>query len=319
MISCTGGSRLWCRAETGSGAGEGGTEMSIPVREQSATAPVAAVSGPPSPPETIIEPGSGRLLDVIREIWDHRELLYFLAWRDVKVRYKQTVLGVAWVLLQPALLMVVFTLSYGRLAGALSSPHPYPLFVYAGVTPWCFFAAAYGNASSSVMNSEVLVTKVYFPRLILPLAAVGATLLDVTLTTGGLGLLLLWYGIWPGWSILLVPVLLLLTMLAALGVGTLLAALNITYRDVRYLLPYLAMVWMLSTPTIYLPTPLDEESSLLLKINPMNGLIASFRAAALGDPLPWRHLALSVGVVVVLLGVAGWYFHRTEDSFADII
>ena len=296
--------------------------MSSPVKELSAAEPVFAGSGPPARPKTVIGASPVGGLSVVREIWGHRELLYFLAWRDVKVRYKQTILGVAWVLLQPALLMVVFTLSYGRLAGAYTGPHPYPLFVYAGLTPWIFFTAAYGSASMSILNSEALVTKVFFPRLILPLAAVGATLLDVTLTTGGLGLLLLWYGVWPGWSILLVPVLLMLTMLAALGVGTLLAALNIAYRDVRYVLPYLALVWMLSTPTIYLPTPLDtsgEESSLLLKINPMNGLIASFRAAALGDPLPWRHLAIAVVMIVALLAVAWWYFRRIEDSFADII
>ncbi len=203
-------------------------------------------------PVTIIVPPRGWHLLNFRELWKSRELLLFLTWRDVMVRYKQTVLGAAWAILQPAMMMVVFTVFLGRLARVDSGDLPYPVFVYAGLLPWTFFATAITNAGNSVVGSAQMVSKIYFPRLFIPMACVAAAVVDFLIAFLLLAGLMLYYGIRPGWGILLVPLVLALAALAAVGVGALLAALNVAYRDFKYTIPFLVQIWMFATPTVYM-------------------------------------------------------------------
>lgn len=303
-----------------------------------------------APARTVIRPPSGWQFVNVRELWDHRELLFFFTWRDVKVRYKQTVLGAAWAVLQPAMMMVVFSIFFGRMAKVGSGGMPYPLFVFAGLLPWSFFATAIASAGNSVVGSERLITKVYFPRLAIPFASVGAALVDFAVAFSMLIALMFWYRVAPGLSLLLVPVLVVLFTLAALGVGTLLAALNVAYRDFRYVIPFLVQLWMFATPTIYMDPGHDDRPGRpvaasaapreitgtetgaaadegavpdsiqhLLNLNPLTGLIAAFRAAVLGGPLPWPALAWSSAGIVVWFVIGCLYFRYVEDSFADII
>jgi lipopolysaccharide transport system permease protein len=274
-------------------------------------------------PLTLIEPPRGWQVINLRELWQFRDLLYFLTWRDVKVRYKQTVLGAAWAILQPLLMMVVFTIFFGRLANVSSGDLPYPVFAIAGLLPWTFFATAIASAGNSVVGSERLITKVYFPRLAVPFAAVGAAIVDFVIACGLLAIMMLAYGIVPGVELLLAPIIFGVIILAAVGVGTLLAALNVAYRDFRYVIPFLVQLWMFATPTVYMqPAATGESNSVaqvLLALNPMTGLIAAFRAAILGTPLPWLALGISTLAVVVALSAGCFYFRRVEDTFADII
>lgn len=299
---------------------------------------------------TVIRPPRGWQLINARELWQYRELLCFLTWRDVKVRYKQTVLGAAWAVLQPALMMIVFTIFFRRMAGVDSGGWPYPLFAFAGLLPWTFFATAIASAGQSVVGSERLITKIYFPRLAIPFAAVGAALVDFIVAFGMLAALMAWYRVPPTWSLLLVPVTVLLLSLAALGVGTLLAALNVAYRDFRYVIPFLVQVWMFATPTVYMQpkaqtaaaqnapaasdisaaeiasstvasNPHDGGSAwgVLLNFNPLSGIVAFFRACVLGGPLPWSMVSWSIIEVSAVCLAGCFYFRRVEDSFADII
>jgi lipopolysaccharide transport system permease protein len=213
-----------------------------------------------SPPVTVIVPPRGWQLIDFRELWQYRELLMFLTWRDVVVRYKQTILGAAWALLQPALMMVVFTVFLGQMAQVDSGDFPYPVFVYAGLLPWSFFATAIANAGNSVVGSAQMVSKIYFPRLLIPLGAVAAALVDFLIAFSLLIVLMFIYGIRPGFGILLVPMVMALTFMAAVGVGSLLAALNVAYRDFRYTIPFLVQIWMFATPTIYMQVE-DREAS----------------------------------------------------------
>jgi lipopolysaccharide transport system permease protein len=304
-------------------------------------------------PETIIRPPSGWRLINASELWRYRELLYFLTWRDVKVRYKQTLLGAAWAVLQPAMMMIVFTVFFGRLAKVPTGGIPYPLFVYAGLLPWTFFATAISNAGNSVVGSERLITKIYFPRLAIPFASVGAALVDFAVAFTLMLILMVWYQIMPTALLLLVPILAALLALAALGIGTLLAALNVAYRDFRYVIPFLVQLWMFATPSVYMDVnaavekvaveeseaaesaqSLDVSSesadsanssfqpstlSRLVALNPMTGLIAAFRAAVLGSAVPWGSLGVSAAAVVLLFVIGCLYFRRVESSFADII
>jgi lipopolysaccharide transport system permease protein len=278
----------------------------------------------PAPPLTVIRPPRGWQLLNLRELWQFRDLLYFLTWRDVKVRYKQTVLGAAWAILQPALMMVVFTIFFGRLANVPSGGVAYPLFVYAGLLPWIFFATAVASAGNSVVGSERLITRVYFPRLAIPFTAVAAAVVDFLLAFGLLVVLMLCYGVVPGWALLLVPLFFALIVLAALGVGTLLAALNVSYRDFRYVIPFLIQLWMFATPTVYMDLSADgaEPSravQALLAVNPLTGLVAAFRAATLGGDLPWGQVGISAALVAGLFLAGCLYFRRVEDNFADVI
>jgi lipopolysaccharide transport system permease protein len=270
---------------------------------------------------TILERKPGwRVVDV-GELWRYRELLYFLALRDIKVRYKQTVLGAAWAILQPLATMLVFSLFFGRVAGDPSSGVPYSLFVLSGLVPWIFFSNAIAQAGQSVVGSQTLVTKIYFPRLLIPSGAIGAGLVDFAISSVMLLVIMAWYGVVPGWTFTLVPLLMMGLVIAALGVGTLLSALTVSYRDFRHVVPFLVQFWMFATPCIYLQKEVAYSSTvrLLLSLNPAYGLVGSFRAALLGMPLDFPVLAVSSLVSVGLLFFGCMGFRQMEGSFADVI
>ena len=273
------------------------------------------------PPETVIEARPGWQFVDLSALWRYRELLYFLIWRDVKVRYKQTVLGATWAVIQPLATMVVFSLFFSRLSPSHSTGVPYPLFVFAGLLPWTFFSNAITSASQSIVSNHHLVTKVYFPRLIIPLASVGAGLLDFLIASTMLLPLMFYFGTWPSPSLLLTPLLVAGLVVAALGVGTFLAALTVAYRDFRYVVPFLTQLWMFATPCIYMQADavLAPHWRFVLPLNPAYGLIANFRAAALGTSIDLSSLAISSAVSVLLLVVGCLYFRRVESSFADCI
>jgi lipopolysaccharide transport system permease protein len=285
-------------------------------------APPACENEPPAVlPVTVIERKPGWQVLDLGELWRYRELLFFLTWRDVKVRYKQTILGAAWAILQPLATMLVFSLFFGRVAANPASTVPYALFVLSGLVPWMFFSNAIASAGQSVVGSQNLVTKIYFPRLIIPMGAVGAGLVDMAIAFVLLVMMMVWFGIAPEWSFVLVPFLTLGLVIAALGVGTLLSALTVAYRDFRHVVPFMVQLWMFATPSIYMQANTDAGSGLryLLPLNPAYGLIASFRQAMLGAPIDMYSLAVS-GAVSVLFLVAGClYFRRVEHDFADII
>ncbi len=269
--------------------------------------------------ETVIEPTKGwRNLD-LKELWAYRELLWVLTLRDIKVRYKQTVLGVVWALIQPVMLMVVFSIFFGKLGKIPSDGYPYPIFVYAALLPWVFFANAISSSASSVVGSANLISKVYFPRLVIPLASIGAGLIDFAIATLVLLLLMIFYGV--GWSVnlLAAPVLVVAVLFTALGIGTFLSALNVAYRDFRYVIPFLIQLWMFATPVVYPASLVPERWQWLLYLNPMAGLIEGFRSAFLDRPfdLPALGISFTVAVIVFLAGVA--YFEKVERRFADII
>jgi lipopolysaccharide transport system permease protein len=291
-----------------------------PAGTHSVTRP-APVAGPATQPHTVIEPPRSWQLINASELWKFRELLFFLVWRDVKVRYKQTLLGAVWAILQPALLMVVFTIFFARMAKLPAGDLPYPLFVYAGLLPWTFFSTAIAQAAQSVVSSERLITKVYFPRLAIPFAAIGAAVVDSAIAFGFLLALMAWYQIPPTWTVLLAPLVMLLMLLAAAGVGTLLAALNVAYRDFRYVVPFLIQVWMFATPTIYMDPQANGAGRLdyLLAANPLSPLVAAFRAAVLGGDIPWPGLAIAAASSLALFLIGCLYFRRVEDGFSDII
>jgi len=274
-----------------------------------------------APPQTVIDSARGWQLINVRELWRFRELICFLVWRDVKIRYKQTVLGAAWAILQPAMMMVVMTIFFAHLAQVSSGGMPYYVFVYAGLLPWTFFATAIANSANSIVGAERLITKIYFPRLAIPFASVGAAVVDFVVAFGLLVVLMLWEGIAPGLNVLLMPLIFGVMVLAAVGVGTLLAALNVSYRDFRYVVPFMIQVWMFATPTIYMQPPEGGSviGRLLLTLNPMAGLIAAFRASCLGGEIPWGQFATSTAMVVVVFLAGCLYFRKVEDSFADVI
>jgi lipopolysaccharide transport system permease protein len=286
--------------------------------DEPVTAPPAPA--PDGPPETVIRPPRGWQAVVVGELWRFRELLFFMVWRDVKVRYKQTVLGVAWAVLQPLMMMAVFTVFFGRLAGLPSGGVPYPLFAIAGLLPWTFFSTGLASAGNSVVANERLITKIYFPRLIVPFAAVGAAAVDFAVASGLLLALMLGYGVVPGWSMLLAPVVFAFIGIGAAGFGTLLAALNVKYRDFRYVIPFLVQFWMFATPTVYMQPPADDGLlTTLLGLNPLTGLVATFRAACLGTPIPWLQFVGSGAAVTVVFAAGCLYFRKAEADFADLI
>jgi lipopolysaccharide transport system permease protein len=296
--------------------------MAAPVR-------TAALSAPPSSQAaaaedmgtTLIGPPTGWQLVNVRELWRNRELLFFLTWRDVKVRYKQTALGAGWAILQPLLMMVVFTFVFSRMARVSSGNVPYPVFSFAGLLPWTFFTTAITSSASSVVGSERLITKIYFPRLAIPFAAGGAALVDFAIAFAVLLVLMLWYHTLPSAQILLVPVLVLILTMAALGIGTLLAALTVAYRDFKYAVPFLVQLWLFATPSVYMDVFASDSSRMQMAIwiNPMVSVIASFRAVMLGQPLHWNHLLLSAAFSMLAMVAGCLYFRKVEDSFADLI
>jgi lipopolysaccharide transport system permease protein len=270
---------------------------------------------------TVIGPVSGWRFINVSELWRNRELLFFLTWRDVKVRYKQTVLGAAWAIIQPVMMMIIFTFVFSRMAKVPSANVPYQLFAFAGLLPWTFFSAAITNSANSVVGSERLISKIYFPRLAIPFAAAGAALVDFVIAFSVLLVLMVWYRVMPGRQFLLVPILSLILMFASLGVGTLLAALTVAYRDFKYVLTFLIQLWMYATPSIYMDvyTSAGPRMRMLLWINPMVSVIGSFRSAVLGLPLHWGQLLSAAGFSVVAFLVGCFYFRKVEDSFADLI
>jgi lipopolysaccharide transport system permease protein len=267
-----------------------------------------------------IRPASGWTEIGFRELWDYRELLYFLTWRDVKVRYKQTALGAAWAIIQPLFMMLVFSLFFGRLAKVPSDNIPYPIFAFCGLLPWQLFAHSLTESSNSLVANERLITKVYFPRLVVPIAAVLGGLVDFGIAFVLLLAMMAYYGIVPGLAILALPGLLLLAILSALAVGLWLSALNVKYRDVRYTINFLIQFWLFATPVAYPSSIVPAQWRLLYGLNPMAGVVEGFRWALLGkaDP-PGALLAVSVSVVLVLLVGGLYYFRRMEQEFADVV
>lgn len=268
---------------------------------------------------TVIEPARGWRALNFKELWAYRELFLVLVQRDIKVRYKQTVLGVVWAVLQPVLTMLIFTVIFGGLAKIPSDGYPYAIFVFAALLPWIFFANAVSASSISLVNSANMVSKVYFPRVIIPLASIGGGLIDFIISTVVLFILMFWYGV--GWSanLLLAPVLLLAVVFIALGVGTLLAALTVAYRDFRFVVPFMVQIWMYATPVVYPASLVPEKWQWVVYLNPMAGVIEAFRSAFLERPFDLSSIGISllVGVVIFIWGVA--YFERVERRFADII
>lgn len=275
----------------------------------------------PAPvPVTVIRPARGWVSLDLRELWHYRELLYFLVWRDVKVRYKQTVLGAAWAILQPVATMVVFTLFFGRLAGVPSDGIPYPLFSLAALVPWTFFSTGLVQSSNSLVGSQQLITKVYFPRLAIPIASVLAGVVDFALAFVVLVGVMFAYKTVPGVRVVWIVPLLTLAFATALGVGLWLAALHVRYRDVRYVLPFFVQLWLLATPVAYPSSLLAEPWRTLYGINPMVGVVEGFRWALLGTATPpGPAVAVSTLVAVALLLGGVVYFRRTERTFADVI
>jgi len=268
---------------------------------------------------TIIEPDSSASTWQLRELWAYRELLWVLTLRDIKVRYKQTALGILWAVIQPVLAMGLFSVIFGQLAKIPSDGHPYPVFVYAALLPWTFFANAVSNSSNSLVGSAQLVSKVYFPRLIIPLSSAGAGLIDFAISAVILLLLMLYYGVGWGLHLLAAPLLVLGVVLTALGIGTLLSALNVAYRDFRYVVPFLIQLWMYATPVVYPASLIPEHWRWALYLNPMAGLIEGFRSAFLNQPFDPLGLSLSLGVAAAAFVGGVRYFKKVERRFADII
>ena len=262
---------------------------------------------------------SGWSLGRLIEIWEYRELLYFLIWRDIKVRYKQTVLGAGWAIIQPVLTMVVFTIFFGRLAGMPSDGIPYPVFSMAALVPWTYFATALSSGSQSVVGSQHVISKVYFPRLIFPLVSVLGPLVDFGIAFLVLIALMFWYGILPGAAVLWLPALLLLSILTAAAGSVWLSALNVQYRDVRYVVPFVIQLWMFASPVIYPASHVPERWRTLFFLNPMAGVIEGFRSALVGGSSPGWITLVSAAVVIVSLVAGAAYFHRLEGTFADRI
>lgn len=272
-----------------------------------------------SVPTLFIRPERGWTLG-LSEVWAHRELLYFLVWRDLKVRYKQTALGGAWAIIQPLFMMLVFSLFFGRLAKMPSDGIPYPLFTFCALLPWQLFAQALSEASSSIVANERLITKVYFPRLIIPLSAVLSALVDFGVAFVVLLLMMFGYGVVPTLAIAAVPLLILLAVLTALGVGLWLSALSVQYRDVRYTLLFVTQFWMFMTPIAYPSSIVPERWRAVYGLNPMAGVVEGFRWALLGKvPAPGPMMAVSIAMVIIILVGGLYYFRRMEDSFADLI
>jgi lipopolysaccharide transport system permease protein len=285
---------------------------------KSRMAPAGVATAAPSP-DVLIEPARGWPSLKLKELWEYRELLYFLAWRDVKIRYKQTVLGVAWAILQPVLTMLMFWVLFGRLAGIKSDGIPYPIFAFTALLLWSFFSNAVTTSSNSLVGSSNLITKVYFPRMVIPMASVGAGLLDLFISFPLLVVLGLYYGVALSWTVLMVPVIVLLTVLLAVGVGMWLSALNVKYRDVRFAVPFVVQLWLFASPIIYPSSMLPGGWRWLLRLNPLTGIIEGFRASLFGRQFDWTALGLSAAITVGILVYSAYAFRRVERSFADIV
>jgi lipopolysaccharide transport system permease protein len=268
----------------------------------------------------IIEPRKGKVPIDFREIWKYRELFYFLTKRDIQVRYKQTVLGGLWAIIQPFFSMIVFSIFFGRLAKVPSDGIPYPIFVYAGLLPWTYFANAVTSSGNSLVGNANLITKVYFPRVVIPASAAIAGLLDFFIAMTLLVAMMVFYGFAPGPGLLLFPILLALTFFCAVGVGLWMSALNVQYRDIRYAIPFVIQVWMFLSPVIYPVTLVPRQYQWLLALNPMGGVIKAFRACMLAhQPIDWLLLLVSSLMIFVIFVTGLYYFRGMEKSFADVV
>lgn len=271
-------------------------------------------------PSVIIQPSRGWVHLNLRELWEYRELLYFLVWRDIKVRYKQTVLGGMWAIIQPLFTMIVFALFFGELARISSDGVPYPIFSYAALVPWFYYSNALNNAANSLVGNTNLVSKVYFPRLILPTSPVAAGLVDFLISLSLLFVMMFYYGIAPTPYVVVFPLLTLLLMMIAAGTGMWLAALNAQYRDVRYAIPFLVQFWMFASPIAYPSSLIPQPYRAWYGLNPMAGIIEGFRSILIGTvSFPFEMLAVSAVVSVLVLVSGAMYFRRMERSFADVI
>ena len=271
-------------------------------------------------PRTLVTPSRGWVSLKLGEMWEYRELLYFFIWRDVKVRYKQTALGVSWAILQPFLTMVIFSLFFGRLAGVPSDGVPYPIFAYTALLPWTFFAHGVTLSANSLVSNANLVKKVYFPRMAIPIASVLSGFADLVPAFGVLLGMMLYYGIYPSAQVAWLPVFVLLALIAALGVGIGLAAINVHFRDVRHTVPFLVQTWLFITPIAYPSSLLPEHWRTLYALNPMVGVVEGFRWALLDtEPAPGPILWVSAAAALVLLLVSALSFRRLEKTFADVV
>jgi lipopolysaccharide transport system permease protein len=271
--------------------------------------------------DLIIEPGRAEA-NYWRDLWRYRELFYFLAWRDILVVYKQTIIGIAWAIIRPLLMMVVLTVTFNKIA-SLEAPEsiPYGLLVLAAMLPWQFFATAFGESGNSVLGNANLISKVYFPRMIVPAASVITAFVDFIIALGLMIAVMVWYQFLPGWEIVFLPLFIVLASGAALGAGLLVSALNVEYRDFRYVLPFIVQIGMYVSPVGFSSQMVPENWRLLYACNPMVGVIDGFRWSILRGAvaLDWTALALSTVVTIVLLAAGIWYFRRTEKTFADVI
>jgi lipopolysaccharide transport system permease protein len=279
--------------------------------------------GYPSMPHLVIEPRGYWASFNLRDLWRYRELFYFLTWRDVKVRYKQTALGAAWAILQPVFNMILFSLIFGKVAKLPSDNVPYPLFAFAGLLPWTFFSNAIGMAGNSLVGNSNLITKVYFPRMIIPAAAVLAGLVDFAFAFAVMGVLLVWYQVPLSLNLILAPALVVLVSVLAFATGTLLSSLNVKYRDIRYVIPFLIQFWFFATPIIYPVSMMPGKYQWIYRLNPLTGIIEAFRVALLSglnhSSFDWVAIGSSTIVTLALLTYAAYHFRGTERIFADII
>lgn len=270
----------------------------------------------PEKPLVVIEPSRGWISLNLRDLWHYRDLLYILTMRDIRVRYKQTLLGAAWAVIQPFFTMVIFTIFFGRLAGLSSDGLPYPIFAYAGLLPWTFFANAVTNSGNSLVGNSSLITKVYFPRMVIPIASVAAGLLDLLIAFVLLVLMMFYYGVGLSVNVVVLPVIVMLMSLLAIGVGMWMSALNVKFRDIRYALPFIIQLGMFASGII---TPIPAKWRWVMFINPVAGLIDAFRAACFGKPFDWISLGTAIVITFAILFYAAFTFRRMEKSFADVI
>lgn len=271
-------------------------------------------------PITVIQPSRGWVSLKLNELWEYRELLYFLTWRDIKVRYKQTVLGAAWAIIQPFFTMVVFSVFFGRLAKMPSDGLPYPIFAFTALVPWTFFANGLSQSSNSLVGSANLIQKVYFPRLIIPISSVGSGLVDFVIAFGVLVCMMLYYGVSLTPAVLMLPLFLLLALVTSLGVGLWLSALNVEYRDVRYVIPFLTQFWLFATPIAYPSSLLSEPWRTVYGLNPMVGVVEGFRWALLhSNAAPGPMIFVSSAAALIILVTGAFYFRRMERTFADVV
>lgn len=275
---------------------------------------------PDTTPIVRIRPSKGWVSLKLRDLWEYRELLYFLIWRDVKVRYKQTALGASWAIIQPVMTMVVFSLFFGKLGKIPSDGIPYPIFAFAALVPWTFFANGLTHGSNSMVSSANLIKKVYFPRLAIPIASVASGAVDFAIAFGVLLLMMLYYRIFPTVNILWLPAFLLLALVTSLGVSLWLSAMNVQYRDIKYVVPFITQFWLFATPIAYPSSLLSEPWRTLYAINPMVGVVEGFRWALLGSGMkPGAMIAVSSGASLIILISGAFYFRRMEKSFADVV